>query len=101
VGSFSPLSCFGGDGLNEKLVVFSVGQVNELSFGLADVVLSGPVDVVLGVFQELDPMGNPASHAGDGEEHGVHVGGEAHGSVNEAAVEIDVGVKFSADKVLI
>lgn len=84
-----------------ELVVVSVVEGDEVAFGVADVVLSGSVDVVFGVVQEFDPMGDPSGNSGDGEEDGVHVGWETHGSVDEAAVEVDVGVEFSGDEVLI
>jgi len=48
------------------------------------VVLSGSVDVVFGIDQKLLPVGYPSDDPGDGEEDWVHVGREAHGSVDEA-----------------
>ena len=46
-------------------------------------------------------MGEPADHSGDHEEHWEHVGGEAHGFVNDSTVEIDVRVELSFNKVLV
>jgi hypothetical protein len=41
----------------------------------------------------------PPHHSRDHEQHWEHVGGEAHRSVDDAAVEIDVRVEFSLDEV--
>ena len=79
------------------LVLLTLVDINELSLGVASIVLTGTVDVVLTVSEELDPVGDPASNSGDGEEHGEHIGGEAHGAVDEATVEVNVGVEFAAD----
>ena len=68
---------------------------------MTNVILSGPIDVVLGVFHELDPMGNPASYAGNCEKHWIHVSWEAHSSVNKATVEVNIGIELSANKVFI
>ena len=84
-----------------EVVVLSLRHLNELPFAVPDVVLSRSVDVVLGVVEELGPVSDPADDTGNCEEDGVHVGGEAHGSVNKAAVEIDVGVEFSGDEILV
>lgn len=65
------------------------------------VVLSRPVDVVFGVLKELLPMSDPASYSGNGEEDRVHISRETHGTVNEATVEVNVGVKFAADEVFV
>ncbi len=46
-------------------------------------------------------MGDPSNDSGNGEEYRVHVGWESHGSVDESAVEVNVWVKFSSDKVLV
>jgi hypothetical protein len=42
-------------------------------------------------------VGNPAYNSGNGEEDGEHVGWEAHGSVDEATVEVNIGVEFATD----
>src|SRR3712207_6890059 len=38
--------------------------------------LAGPGDLLLLVPEELQPVGQPAGRAGDGEEHGEHLHGE-------------------------
>ena len=82
-------------------MVLSLRHLDELPFAVPDVVLSWSVDVVLGVVEELGPVCDPADDTGNCEEDGVHVGGEAHGPVNKAAVEVDVGVEFSGDEILV
>lgn len=73
----------------------------ELSSRISNVVLAGSVDVIFWVLKELNPMSNPACNSGDGKEHRVHISWEAHSSVDQAAVEINVGIKFAADEVLV
>jgi hypothetical protein len=63
--------------------------------------LARSVDVVFGVVEEFDPVSDPANDSRDGEKNGVHVSREAHSSVDEATVEIDVRVELSTDEVLI
>ena len=46
-------------------------------------------------------MRKPTSHAGDSEEHGVHLDREAHGLIDEARVEVDVRVELAAHEVVI
>ena len=55
-----------------------------LSLAGSHVVLSWTVDVVFGVIQELNPMGEPSGNPGNGEENGVHVCWEAHCPVDES-----------------
>src|SRR5579875_718334 len=65
-----------------------------------DVQLPRPVD--LGVLlDELLPVGQPTGHPGDGEQHGEHLRREAHGLVDEARVEVDVGIQLAGDEVLV
>ena len=77
------------------LMIRSLDKVNELTLGVTSIVLPGTIDVVFGVSQELHPMGNPPSHTRNGKKHGEHVSRETHCSVDEATVEIDVGVKLA------
>ena len=46
-------------------------------------------------------MCDPSDHSGNGEKHGVHIGREAHSSVDQSTVKVNVRIEFSADKVLI
>ena len=66
---------------------------------MANVVLPRPDYLVLGIVQKLAPMGQPSNHSRDHEQHGEHIGGEPHGSVDDSTVEIDVGVKLPLDEV--
>lgn len=84
-----------------EVMVLPFRHLDELSFAVPDVVLSRSVNVVLGVVEELGPVSDPAYDTGNCEEDGVHVGWKSHGSVDKAAVEVDVGVKFSGDEVLV
>ena len=49
----------------------------------------------------LEPVRQPARRAGDGEQHREHLDREAHGLVDEAGVEVDVGVELAADEVVV
>lgn len=44
-------------------------------------------------------MGQPSDDSGNHEEHGEHVSGESHGFVDDAAVEVNVGIQLSLDEV--
>lgn len=77
------------------LVIGTLDEINEFTLGVTSVILPGTVDIVLRVSQELHPVSNPASHTRNSEKDGEHIGGEAHGSVNEATVEIDVGIELA------
>lgn len=46
-------------------------------------------------------MGDPTCHSGNGEEDWVHISREPHGSVDESAVEVNVGVKLATDEVFV
>jgi len=46
-------------------------------------------------------VGQPARGAGDGEQHGEHVGGEPHRLVDQPGVEVDVGVQAAAHEVVV
>src|SRR5213078_1219020 len=57
---------------------------------LADVNLLGPVDAV--VLELLEPVGQPAGDAGDGEDRREQIGRNAERLIDDAGIEIDVGV---------
>ena len=101
LGSLSSFVLLGSNGFNIEVVVLSFGHFDELSLSIPDIILSWSVNVIFVVVQELTPVGNPSDDSGNGEEDGVHVSWETHGSVDESAVEVNVGVKFSGDKVLV
>jgi hypothetical protein len=75
--------------------------LNKVSVSVTLVDLSGANDLVLGVLNELIPMGQPASKARQGEHDGEHFGGDTKGLVDNAGVEINVGVKLAVDEVLV
>src|SRR5581483_2084356 len=70
-------------------------------FGGADVELAGPGDLLLRVAQQLEPVGDPAGGAGNGEQHREHVDGEAHRLVDQPGVEVDVGIELAGDEVVV
>src|SRR5262245_56431472 len=57
---------------------------------LADVDLLRPEDAV--ILELLQPVGQPAGHAGDGKDRREQVAGNAQGIVDNARIEIDVWV---------
>lgn len=63
---------------------FSFLSGDKLTFRMSGIVLSRPVNVVLGIVKELDPMRDPACHSGNCEKDGIHIGGETHCSVDQA-----------------
>src|SRR5688500_1621018 len=65
---------------------------------VARVALPGLHDLLVHL-QRLDAVGQPAGRAGDGEEHCEHLDGETHGLVDQARVEVDVGVELAVDEV--
>lgn len=46
-------------------------------------------------------MGQPADDPRQGEEKGEEVSGEAHGTVDEARVKVDVRIELALDKVIV
>ena len=55
----------------------------------------------LGSVVHFQPLGDPARQAADGEHDGEHVRRDAHGAVDDAAVEVDVRVELAGDEVLV
>src|SRR5208282_4604702 len=60
---------------------------------VARVDLARPGNLLFGVEQHLHPLRDPARRARNGEKDGEHDDGEAHRLINEAGVEIDVGIE--------
>jgi hypothetical protein len=58
-------------------------------------------NLVIGVFNELGPMGEPSSESRESEEDSEHLSGDAEGLVDNSGVEIDVRVELSLDEVLV
>ena len=75
--------------------------MGEVATGVALVDLAGADDLVLGILNELIPMGEPSSETGQSEHDGEHLGGDSEGLVDNSGVEIDVGVQLSLDEVLV
>lgn len=82
-------------------MILSFGHFDEFSLSISNIILSWSVNVVFVVIQELTPMGNPTYNSGNCEQYRVHICWEAHCSVDESTVEVNIWVKFSCDKVLV
>src|SRR5579875_2871675 len=68
---------------------------------VADVDLPRARDALLLVEEHLRPLRHPARGAGDREEHGEHLGREAHRVVDDPGVEVDVRVELARDEVVV
>jgi hypothetical protein len=68
---------------------------------VADPHLAWTRDFLLGVVDQFLPLGQPADRARNGEQDGKHLRLEAHGFVDDAGVEIDVGVELAGDEVVV
>src|SRR5688572_9164887 len=58
-------------------------------------------DLLLRVEQHLFPLRDPAGGARNSEEHREHLHRKAHRLIDQARVEIDVGVELAADEVIV
>ena len=47
------------------------------------------------------PLGNPARHAADGEHDGKHFGRNSQRPVEDAAVEVDIGIQLPLNEIII
>ena len=74
---------------------------NEGAFGVADVELARAADALLGILDHFLPLGDPADRACDREQDRKHFDGEAHGSQRDAGIEVDVGIEFLFNEVLV
>src|SRR5437016_1895112 len=72
-----------------------------LALARADIELARPGDLLLGVVDHLLPLRQPARGPGDRKEHGEHLDREAHRLVDQAGVEVDVGIELAGDEVLV
>ena len=63
--------------------------------------LPRPGDLLLGVEQHLFPLRDPAGGPRDGEQHREHLDREPHRLVDQAGVEVDVGVELARDEVVV
>src|SRR5579871_729846 len=55
----------------------------------------------VGVFEHLLPLRDPPDRARDREQCGEHGGREANGFQNDPRIEIDVGIQFSRDEIIV
>src|ERR671919_1946829 len=69
--------------------------------GRPDVDLPWAADLRLGRRHHLLPLGDPSRQPPDREAVGEHVLREADGAVDQARVEVDVGVEAATDEVLV
>src|SRR2546423_935511 len=71
-----------------------------VAFAIAGVELAGAGDL-RALVQKLAPVGEPSRGPGYGEERGEHVDRKADGLVDEARVEVDVGIEAAGGEVLV
>src|SRR3954463_3919655 len=81
-----------------RLPLIDRHEVPEL---LAGVDLARPADLGLLVVDHLLPVGDPAGQAAEREHDGEHVRRDAHRAVDDAAVEVDVGVQLLRHEVIV
>src|SRR5437879_315028 len=68
---------------------------------VAKVDLAGPRNFLLGIEEHLFPLCDPAGSARNREQHGKHGHRETHRLINQAGVEIHVGIQLALDEVFI
>ena len=59
------------------------------------------MDFHFGIRSHLAPIRDPSRHPADGEHHREHVHRDADRAENNAAVEIDVGIEFAGDEIVV
>src|SRR5207245_11231955 len=74
---------------------------NVMARVVAEIDLAGPRDLLLRVEEHLFPLGDPTGSARNSEQHGEHGHWEAHRLINEAGVEVHVGIELALDEVII
>ena len=77
------------------------GRRGDLPPGLAHVELARAADLLVGITQHLAPLRNPAHGTSHGEDGREHAGGNAHGALDDARVEVHVRVKLAGDEVIV
>src|SRR4051812_16474386 len=85
----------------ERSELGAVADADVLARALARVDLARARDLLLLVLHHLQPLGDPARGAGDGEHDREHVDRKPQGLVDQARVEVDVGVQLALDEVLV
>src|SRR5213082_3629464 len=68
---------------------------------VSEVNLPGPGDFMLGIQKHLFPLRNPTRSPRNREQHREHGHWEAHRLINEAGIEIHVGVEFALHEIII
>ena len=74
---------------------------SELAFIRSQIDLARAGDAFFRVRHELFPVRQPSGRSRNGEQHGEHLGLEAHRFVDDSGVEIDVRVKAPLDEVVV
>ena len=83
------------------LAVGALSERDVVADGGAGVDLTGSVDAAGVVIALFAPVSEPAWESAKGEHDGEHICGDAHGAIEDTAVEVDVGVEFSGDEVIV
>src|ERR1039458_430578 len=74
-----------------QMALAPLGQGHEVASVFADVNLARAGNLLVGVYQHLLPLRQPAHRSRNTEQYGELVGREAHGLVDDARIEVDVG----------
>ncbi len=90
---------FEGHGLVSA--VGALGEGDVIADGGAGVDLAWSVDAAGVIVALFAPVCEPAGESSECEHNGEHICGYAHGAVEDTAVEVDVGVEFSGDEVVV
>src|SRR5260370_7103803 len=74
---------------------------NVMARSVPKVDLSWPRNFLLGVEEHLFPLGDPPGSARNREQDRKHGHRETHRLINEAGIEIHVGIEFAFDEVIV
>jgi len=80
---------------------FSVLHLHIVSGGISGVDLSGSNNLIHGVLSEFVPVSHPAGEARKGEQNGKELWRNVERLVDNAGVEVDVGVELPRDEIVI
>ena len=58
-------------------------------------------DLLFRIGEHLLPLSQPTRGAGNGKQHGEHLGLETHRLVDDPGVEVHVGIEFALNEVLV
>lgn len=101
VGDFISLGIGCVEAIDVEICLLSLTQRYECSSIVPGVVLTGTNDFVLGVIHELVPVCKPPGQSGNHEENWEHISWESHSLINDATVEVNIGIELPLDKILI